>query len=129
MVVDTSAIVAILEDEPEARRFLDFLFGQTELRMSMVSVVETAIVALGRGASGRVRAMELIDALAIEPVPVDSLQMDLAIGAYARWGKGIHPANLNFGDCFSYALAKSRDEPLLFKGRDFGRTDIVRAMP
>jgi ribonuclease VapC len=128
MVVDTSAILAILEDEPEGRPLLELLFGQTELRMSMVSVVETAIAALGRGTIGRARALELIDALSIEPVPVDAMQMGFAIEAYAQWGKGYHAAKLNFGDCFSYALAKALDEPLLFKGGDFALTDIAPAI-
>ncbi|MGD9508217.1 MAG: type II toxin-antitoxin system VapC family toxin [Geminicoccaceae bacterium] len=128
MVIDTSAIVAVLGREPEADAFLELLFGRDDLRMSMVSVVETAVVALGRGNEGRQRAMELLDELAVERMPLSSEQVERAISAYGRWGKGYHPARLNFGDCFSYALAQSLGEPLLYKGNDFARTDILPAI-
>ena len=128
MVVDTSAIVAVLQGEPDAAMFLDLLLERGDLRMSMVSVVETPIVALGRGERDRLRVMELLDELAIDKMALDAEQVELAISAYARWGKGYHPTSLNLGDCFSYSLAKSSGEPLLFKGSDFSRTDIVPAI-
>jgi ribonuclease VapC len=128
MVVDTSAVVAILFDEPEAPTFRDLLLVSAA-RMSMVSVAETAIVALGRGRPGRDRALALIDQLGIEQVPLSAVQTRLAIEAYGSWGRRHRRANLNFGDCFSYALAKSLNEPLLFKGEDFSRTDITPALP
>jgi ribonuclease VapC len=128
MVIDTSAVVAILREEPEGPSFLELLLDTTEIRMSMVSVVETAIVSLERGPAGPERAMELLDELSIEQVPLDAEQVELAIAAYARWGKGFHAARLNFGDCFSYALAKATGESLLFKGNDFSRTDIAVAV-
>lgn len=128
MVIDTSAIIAVLGSEPEADGFLELLFGRDDLRMSMVSVVETAVVALGRGQEGRQRAMELLDELAVERTPLSAEQVELAISAYGRWGKGHHPAGLNFGDCFSYALARWLGEPLLFKGDDFARTDVLPAV-
>src|SRR5690349_1559377 len=105
MVIDTSAILAVLGREPEADAFLELLLGRDDLRMSTVSVVETAIVALGRGSEGQQRAMELLDELVVEQMPSNLEQVGLAISAYGRWGKSYHPARLNFGDCFSYALA------------------------
>ena len=127
MVVDTSAVLAILFDEPEAPVFRDLLLAGGA-RMSLVSVAETAIVALGRGRPGRDRALALIDQLGIEHVPLSAVQARLAIEAYGNWGRKHHRASLNFGDCFSYALAKALDEPLLFKGEDFALTDIVPAL-
>jgi ribonuclease VapC len=127
MVVDTSAILAILYGEPGGEAYRDLLLAAGGARMSMVSVAETAIVALGRGRAGRDRAMALLDQLQIEQVPLSGVHTRLAIDAYETWGRRHHRASLNFGDCFSYALAKSLDEPLLFKGQDFALTDITPA--
>jgi ribonuclease VapC len=129
MVVDTSAVLAILFDEPEGGGFRDLLLDAGGARMSMVSVVETGIVALGRGRPGHARAMDLLDQLLIEQVPLDAVQTRLAVEAYGDWGRKHHRASLNFGDCFSYALAKTLDAPLLFKGDDFARTGITPAVP
>jgi ribonuclease VapC len=127
MVVDTSAVLAILFDEPEAEAFRDLLLDTGGARMSMVSVAETGIVALGRGRPGRARAMALLDQLMIEQVPLDAVQAQLAVEAYGNWGQTHHPASLNFGDCFSYALAKALEAKLLFKGNGFSLTDIAPA--
>ncbi len=90
------------------------------------SYVELAIVSLSRGVRGRFELEATLADAAIEIVPVTLDQARLAAGAYERYGKGRHAAALNFGDCFAYALAKVRGEPLLFKGTDFGRTDVLR---
>ena len=128
MVVDTSVLVAILLREPEANQFLERFAGGWEAVMSAASYVELAIVARSRGAAGRAVVDELIEQLAITILPVTVGQARLAADAYGRYGRGRHPARLNYGDCFAYALAQERGEPLLFKGGDFARTDLVPAL-
>jgi ribonuclease VapC len=126
-VVDSSAIIAILENEPEARRFSERIAEATPARMSVVSIVETSMVMYGwRGGTRDVG--DLLVTLKIELVDLDHAQALLALDAFARYGKGQHPARLNLGDLFSYALAKQLGEPLLFKGGDFAVTDIPRAL-
>jgi ribonuclease VapC len=127
MVIDTSSLVCILLDEPEAERYARRLSEMDSAHvMSAATWLETMLViSARRGELGRQSLDELLTLAAIEILPVDA---DLALIAYQAWlqyGKGRHPAGLNFGDCFSYALAKQRQEPLLFKGEDFSRTDIV----
>lgn len=125
MVIDTSAIVAILNDEPERRAFNETIERAETCLMSAVSFVEASIVIeSGRGYEG-LRDFDLLVASAgIELVPVDADQAHVARQAFRQYGKGRHPAALNFGDCFSYALAKTTGLPLLFKGGDFSQTDI-----
>lgn len=126
MVIDTSAFIAILETEPEAERISDAI-EQASLRLiSAVSLVETAIVIENRrGDAGKQALDSLLEKAAIEVMDVTLEQAEVARQAYAFYGKGRgHPAQLNFGDCFSYALAKTLDQPLLFKGNDFDKTDI-----
>lgn len=125
-VVDTSVLIAILEREDQAQELLKILESESAVMMSTVSYAEAGIVATSRrGDSGR-RALErLVKALNIEIVACDQTQSELAIDAFQRYGKGRHSARLNFGDCFSYALAKHLNLPLLFVGNDFERTDIV----
>lgn len=124
MVVDTSALMAILLQEEDARSYADAVAGASAV-MSAASYVELTIVALSRGLRGRAELeATLADAL-IDIVPVTIDQAQLAADAYERYGKGRHPASLNFGDCFAYALARSRSEPLLFKGEDFALTDVL----
>lgn len=125
MVVDTSAIVAILLQENDAAHYADAIADADLVVMSAASYVELSIVALSRGARGRVELDGTLADAAIDIVPVTIDQARLAADAYDRYGKGRHPAALNFGDCFAYALARSRGEPLLFKGADFARTDVV----
>jgi len=125
MVVDTSAIVAILLQEDDAPHYADAIADADSAVLSAASYVELSIVALSRGARGRVELDGALADAAIEIVPVTIDQARLAADAYARYGKRRHPAALNFGDCFAYALAKSRGEPLLFKGTDFTHTDVV----
>lgn len=129
MVLDTSVLIAILLNEPEADRFLDFI-GRTDFCfLSTVSFIEAHIVAVGRlKEPGGSRLRRLVDALETTLVPVDEEQAFLAQDAFDRYGKGRHPAQLNFGDCISYAAARSLNEPLLFKGDDFSKTDIQPAL-
>jgi ribonuclease VapC len=128
MVVDTSAIMAILLGKPEADRFRDAILDAGGARMSVASVVEAGIVAMGRGRPGREQLFALLEKLLIEQVPVGAHHVQLALDAAGRYGRGRHRAALNFGDCFSYALARSLNEPLLFKGDDFALTDITPAL-
>ena len=103
MVIDSSAILAILQDEPERRAFNEAIEMASERRLSAASLVELSIV------------------------PFDSDQALIARSAFHRFGKGRHPAGLNLGDCFSYALSRACDAPLLFKGQDFRHTDLIAA--
>jgi ribonuclease VapC len=126
MVIDTSALLAILQDEPERRAFNEAI-GATETRsMSTATFVETSIVIESRyGPEGLRDFDSLIAKAAIELVPVDVDQARIARTAFSQFGKGRHPAGLNYGDCFSYALAKALGEPLLYKGSDFAQTDLT----
>ena len=125
MVIDTSAILAILGDEPEAELFADKIASAEMRWVSAATLLETAIVVEARhGAVGGQKLDEMIVAAQILVEPVTVEQVALARLAYRTYGKGRHPAGLNFGDCFSYALAKLRSEPLLFKGEDFTQTDL-----
>lgn len=125
MILDTSALVAILFEEPEAETFARLILDAEICRMSVVSHLEIAMV-LGREA--KQRDISQLDAflrsagVVVEPVTLQ--QGWLARQAFYDFGRGRHPAKLNFGDCFSYALAKAMDEPLLFKGNDFILTDV-----
>ncbi len=128
MVIDTSALVAILRDEPERRSFNEKIEADPMRLMSVVSFVETALVIEARLGEAGGRELDLLLHRAdIDVVPVDVDQAEIARQAFRAYGRGRHPAGLNFGDCFVYALVKTTGEPLLFKGNDFGRTDIVAA--
>ena len=126
MVIDSSALIAILEAEPEAEQLVEAI-EQDQIRLiSAVSVVETTIVIENRrGKNGRKALNLLMEKIATEIVPVTAEYVAITCQAYHDFGKGRHPAKLNFGDCFSYATAKLRCEPLLFKGNDFNQTDIA----
>lgn len=126
MVIDSSALLAILLDEPEAADFLSRIKSEPVRRISAASFLETGMV-LRRDTSGQRQILfeELIVALRLAIVPVTEEQARTALAAFAAYGKGHgHPAELNFGDCLTYALAKVHGEPLLFKGNDFSQTDI-----
>ena len=126
MVIDTSAIIAILTNEPEAERFASAIDSDPVRMMSAATLLETSIVIEARyGLAGAEKFDELI---AVAQVGIRSFTPEQALiarRAYRSFGKGRHPASLNFGDCFSYALAKTAGEPLLFKGDDFSKTDIA----
>lgn len=129
MVVDTSALIAILQREPERRRFIEVLEGAASRRMSVASLVEISIVIESRFGSEGLRDLDAFLAKAnFELIPVDREQGYLAREAFSRFGKGRHRASLNYGDCFSYALARSLGEPLLCKGSDFVNTDVMIAV-
>ena len=129
MVIDSSAPLAILRREPEAQDVRDAIKPATSRPPSAPTRVETGLVALGRaGEAGPDQVQTLLDTLRLETVPLSADHARLAIDAFRRCGKGRHPAGLNSGDCFSNALANATGEPLLFKGGDFSRTDIKRAV-
>lgn len=128
MIVDTSAIIAILFRESESTQYEKAILEAQNCRMSVVSYLEASIVLESRNgvAAGHDLDVLLQEAdIELEPVTID--QALSARRAWQRFGKGNHPAGLNFGDCFSYALAEATREPLLFKGRDFALTDIEAA--
>ena len=127
MVIDTSALLAILQDEPERRGFNEAIEAADARAMSIANFVETSIVIESRYGAEGIRDLDLfIERAAIALVDVTPPQGHAARRAFARYGKGRHPAGLNFGDCFAYALATERSEPLLFKGDDFDKTDVFR---
>jgi ribonuclease VapC len=126
MVIDTSALLAILLNEPERRTFIDKITADDVRYLSTATLVETAIVLESRKGLQAQQELDLFLYKAdMEIVPVSVVHADIARKAYRLYGKGRHPAGLNFGDCFAYALAKATGEPLLFKGNDFSRTDIT----
>lgn len=130
MVVDTSAVIALLQQEDEAPVIARALESAPLRLFSAVSALEAGIRATSRkGEWGRQQLDALIAAAGLEVVPFDAEQALIAREAFDRYGKGRHPAALNFGDCAVYALAASRGLPLLFKGADFALTDIESASP
>ena len=131
MIVDTSAVIAIIKNEPEARTFSEAIEAAKVVRISAASYVESRIVA-GRYNDPILtsRLEEILENPGLLIEPVTAAHAAIAWEAYRDYGKGSgHPANLNFGDCFSYALAREKREPILFKGDDFGHTDLRPAVP
>ena len=127
MIVDTSALLAILFREDEAESF-ETQIGNSLCRISVANILEATMIVEGRAGTAAGRAVDaLLDAAEVEPVPVTTAQIEAARDAWRRYGKGNHPAALNFGDCFAYALASTSGEPLLFKGDAFAQTDIPTA--
>lgn len=125
MVIDSSALLAILLDEPERRAFNEAIEQAAVRRLSVANLLETSIVIETRYGAEGLRDLDHLLAIAgIERVAVDLHQVELARRAFSQYGQGRHPAGLNFGDCFAYALAKNLAEPILFKGRDFSQTDL-----
>jgi len=125
MVIDTSALVAIFFAEPERQKFLAAITASGSRLVSAASVLETGNVLEARQGEAAGREFDLFVVRAnLQIGPVDAEQADLARSAWRKYGRGRHPAALNFGDCFSYALAKLTGEPLLAKGTDFASTDI-----
>lgn len=126
MVIDTSAFAVIFFAEPERQKFLAAITAAGSRLVSAATVLETGIVLEGRQGEAAGREFDLFVVRAnLQVVPVDAEQIDLARSAWRKYGKGRHPAALNFGDCFVYALAKSSGEPLLAKGMDFSLTDLT----
>lgn len=130
MVIDTSALLAILLDEPERRAFVEAIARDPQRLMSVASFVECSLVLESRFGAEGLRDLDLFIARAqVTLAPVDVDQAYVARQAWRGYGKGRHAAGLNFGDCFAYALSRTLAEPLLFKGRDFALTDVEQAIP
>lgn len=127
IAVDTSALMTVLLGEAEAESCIQVLTSADDLVISAGTLAEARIVADRRGLGAEMA--ELVSGLGMEVASVTGPGAERVAGAYATWGKGVHPAGLNFGDCFAYALAKERDCPLLFIGDDFSKTDVEIARP
>ena len=128
MILDSSAVLAILFGEPDAVYYEKTIAAAQACRMSAANLLETSIVVESRGGLAAGHELDVfLEKAGIELVPVTPQQVEAARRAWRRFGRGNHPARLNFGDCFAYALAESTGEPLLFKGKDFAQTDIEPA--
>ena len=126
MIIDSSAIMAILLQEPEAEQLARAMARDTTRLISAATWLEISIAVLLRVGEPGLHFLDLLIAkYAIEIMPMTQKQAEIARRAFKQYGKGIHPARLNFGDCIVYALAKDTDEPLLFKGEDFNKTDLI----
>lgn len=130
IVLDSSALLAIVYGEPEAEAFTAVLAAEKDCILSTATGVECGVGILRRtGQAGRRRFEDLVHVASVRYVPVEQIHVSLALDAFTRYGKGMgHPAQLNFGDCFAYALAKALDAPLLYKGDDFAKTDVRSAL-
>lgn len=129
MIVDSSALIAILENEPEGVSFLRLMYQSQNLKISAVTYTEVSLVVYSRFSTLGIQKLdELLESLGVEFVAFDKEQAVLARKAWQKYGKGRHPAKLNFGDCCSYAAAKHFNLPLLYKGNDFSETDIKAAI-
>jgi ribonuclease VapC len=129
MIVDSSALFAIVFDENDHLLYLGLMLGAAELHISAPTLFECRLVSMRReGEDWEERLLQLLSVLKVQVLAFDAAQANLASDAYRRYGKGRDKASLNFGDCFSYALAKAREEPLLYKGGDFARTDMAAAV-
>lgn len=126
IAVDTSALMAVVLNEASAERIGAALENAEQISISATTVAECLIVAAMRNVGPEMQ--RLIDELGFEVAPVTPPFAQRVARAYGRWGKGVHPAGLNFGDCFAYALAEERACPLLYVGDDFSRTDITAAL-
>ena len=128
MVLDSSAVIAILLQEPDAKTLSDKIEGDPVRYISAANWLETQLVLNGRyGARGGAMADVLFRELRVEIVPLDVVHVHTALGAWQRYGKGRHLTGLNLGDCCAYATAILKNQALLFKGNDFGQTDVVCA--
>jgi len=126
IVVDASAVIAILQGEPEGESFLSILVEEPEALIAAPTVFKTKMVA-ARNPGGALDVDRLLHSTGVRVTPWGEEQVAAAFNAFLRYGKGRHPAALNFGDCMAYALAESLDAPLLFKGADFAATDVTPA--
>jgi ribonuclease VapC len=129
MIVDSSALLAVILNEDDEPRYVAAMIDADVLRMSAANWVETAIIVDSHGnRSVRLRFEDLTEALRLQIEPVTAADARQSRVAHGDYGRGHHPARLNYGDCFAYALAKRCGEPLLFKGNDFAQTDIEPAL-
>lgn len=126
MVIDTSALVAALEGEPEGQSFVEAIAAAPRVLLSAASLVEASLVLESRRGEAAGRELDLfLHRARVQVIPVDADQAELARRAWRRFGRGRHPAGLSYGDLFAYALATATGEPLLYKGDDFARTDVT----
>lgn len=126
MIIDSSALITILDQEPEAERIARAMAAASDRMLSAATLLEAGIIMQARRGDEGARDLDLLLAkLGIEIVPFTAKQADIARKAFRRYGRGRHQARLNFGDCFAYALAKDASAPLLFKGDDFAQTDVA----
>ncbi len=129
MVIDSSALIAVVRGEPESQRFLQAMRASFPRLVAAPTVLEASVVMLSRfGEIGLSDLQDLLNQTSAQVAPFTETHVGRAIEAFRRFGKGRHPAGLNFGDCFSYALAEATGEPLLYKGEDFSKTDIKPAL-
>lgn len=127
MIVDSSALVAILRLEPQAERFARAIAAAQEAVLPAPCYLETCMVIAGhKGPDSRPRVERLLAELRLRLMPLSEEHARTAMGAFLRYGKGRHPAGLNFGDCMAYAVAQAEGAPLLFAGEDFAKTDVAR---
>ncbi len=126
IVIDSSALLAILQNEPQGEACFQRIKSGDDLVMSAGTLAEVLIVSRRRGIGAQMA--RLIDGMPLTIAPVTEASARRAADAYDRWGRGVHPARLNFGDCFAYELAWSRNCPLLFVGDDFLKTDVESAL-
>jgi ribonuclease VapC len=129
MILDTAAVIAVLRNEERAARLVAALENAPVKRMSAATLVEAGIVLQARYGDHGERELDLfVQRTHVQIIPVTEEHAEYARSAYRRFGRGRHAAGLNFGDCFAYALARALDEPLLFVGEEFARTDVRAAM-
>jgi ribonuclease VapC len=126
IAIDTSALMAIILNEPQADRCEAAITSAETLIMSAGTLAEVLIVAARRDVSAKMKIA--IDGLPLDIIPLTPAAARRAAAAYDLWGKGIHPASLNYGDCFAYEVAKANSCPLLFVGNDFSKTDVASAL-
>jgi ribonuclease VapC len=129
MVIDTSALLAIYLAEAESEQFEHAILNAPAVQISAGTLLEAGIVVEARhGKAGAVQLDRLLKTFGVMTVAVDAEQVEVARLAFRKYGQGRHPANLNYGDCFAYALSTTSVEPLLFKGSDFSKTDVMNAL-
>ncbi len=130
MIVDSSALLAILNREPDATEYEEAILTAATCSMSAANVLEASVVVESRGGARAGHELSaFLEVAEIRTAPVTTEHLEAALQAWRRFGKGRHPAAMNFGDCFAYALARVTAEPLLFKGNDYAHTDILAAIP
>jgi ribonuclease VapC len=129
VILDSSAVLAIVLREVDRERYVDAMLGATSVRMSVANWLEATMVVDRRGSPLSIsRFDDFVRDARIDLMPVSVSQATIARAAWRTFGRGVHPARLNYGDCFAYALAKETREPLLFKGNDFAQTDVEPAL-
>jgi ribonuclease VapC len=130
LILDTSAIIAAIRGESDSDRVLAAIESASEIGVGTPTALECSMVLIGKyGVVGRLMLSRFLEENSVISIPFDDRHWSLATEAHVRYGKGRHPARLNYGDCMTYATAKVADAPLLFVGNDFSRTDVAAALP